>query len=232
MTRAISLLLLAAAGCSKSAAAALPRAVEYLWSQQANDGGWHSRTYGMLRSGQALTPFVLEALLQVPPVVYPDQPARVDRAIAFLARNTRADGALGLADSIADYPNYSTALAVSALRLTHRRSSDALAQRMAAYLRRQQFTEQNGWRPEHPLYGAWDRGGGRRPQTRYSPLPGCSCNAARISTRNIPTARMEDSSFRPPRPILTRRPPTASMFAAMAPPRRMGYWRCWRLEVR
>src|SRR6202795_4003206 len=104
MRRSISLLLLAAAGCSRTPRAALPRAVEYLWGQQVKDGGWHSRTYGLLRSGQALAPFVWDALLEVPPLVYPVQAARVDRAIAFIANNTRADGALGLADSIPDYP--------------------------------------------------------------------------------------------------------------------------------
>ena len=116
-------------------------------------------TYGLLRSGQALTPFVLDALLQVPPAVYPTQTARVDRAIAFIASNTRADGALGLADSIPDYPNYSTALAVSALCRARRGNWETLAQRMAAYLRAQQFTEQNGWSSEHPVYGAWGMGG-------------------------------------------------------------------------
>ena len=73
--RSISLVLLAAAGCSRTPRAALPHAVEYLWSQQASDGGWHSRTYGLLRSGQALTPFVLDALLQA------EAQQRVDVAI-------------------------------------------------------------------------------------------------------------------------------------------------------
>ena len=160
--RSILLLLLAAAGCSRTPQAALPRAVEYLWSQQANDGGWHSRTYGLLRSGQALTPFVLDALLQVPPSVYPQQAGRAARAITFIAGNLRAEGALGLADSIPDYPNYSTALAVSALSRARRGTWQALVQRMAAYLRTQQFTEHNGWRREHPVYGAWGMGGERR----------------------------------------------------------------------
>ena len=43
----------------------LAKAAGYLWKQQAADGGWHSHTYGLLRSGQALTPFVLGALLEV-----------------------------------------------------------------------------------------------------------------------------------------------------------------------
>jgi squalene-hopene/tetraprenyl-beta-curcumene cyclase len=33
---------------------------------------------------------------------------------------------------------------------------------MVAYLRGQQFTEQNGWRPSDPAYGAWGMGGERR----------------------------------------------------------------------
>ena len=33
---------------------------------------------------------------------------------------------------------------------------------MVGYLRAQQFTEQNGWRPADPVYGAWGMGGGRR----------------------------------------------------------------------
>jgi len=30
---------------------------------------------------------------------------------------------------------------------------------LVAYLRQQQFTEQNGWRPQDPAYGAWGMGG-------------------------------------------------------------------------
>jgi squalene-hopene/tetraprenyl-beta-curcumene cyclase len=33
---------------------------------------------------------------------------------------------------------------------------------MVAYLRAQQFTEQNGWHPADPVYGAWGMGGERR----------------------------------------------------------------------
>ena len=33
---------------------------------------------------------------------------------------------------------------------------------LVAYLRTQQFTGQNGWHPDDPVYGAWGMGGGRR----------------------------------------------------------------------
>ena len=116
----ICILLLAQFGCVRTAQPPLVRAARYLWSQQADDGGWHSHTYGLLRSGQSLTPFVLEALLQIPEQIYPMPQAKVDRAFAFIRNHTQGDGALGMADDIPDYPNYSTALAVSALCRTRR----------------------------------------------------------------------------------------------------------------
>ncbi len=156
-------LLLSQAGCLRARKPALARAAEYLWSQQAGDGGWHSRTYGLLRSGQSLTPFVLEALLQIPENICALPVAKVDRAIAFLRSNTRRDGALGMADpDIPDYPNYSTALAVSALCRARCAGWQEQSQAMVRYLRGQQFTEQNGWRREDAAYGAWGMGGGRR----------------------------------------------------------------------
>src|ERR1700732_2826074 len=105
----ITLLLLAQAGCVRTERPPLARAAQYLWDQQSDDGGWHSHTYGLLRSGQSLTPFVLDALLHVPRETYPLPTAKVDRALAFIRRNTQSSGALGLADpGIPDYPNYST----------------------------------------------------------------------------------------------------------------------------
>jgi hypothetical protein len=154
-------LILVQAGCIQTEQPALVRGAAYLWSRQAEDGGWHSHTYGLLRSGQSLTPFVLEALLQAPP-----PPAdKVDRAVTFIRAHTRPDGAVGLADDdtgIPDYPNYSTALAVSALCRARRAGWEQQVKPMVVYLRAQQFTEQNGWRPVDPAYGAWGMGGGRR----------------------------------------------------------------------
>ena len=104
----------AAAACSwKRERSSLTRAAQYLWAQQAADGGFHSATYGLLRSGQSLTPFVLSALLRVPDATVPA--GAVDRAIAFIRRHTSVDGAVGVTGGDADYPNYATALAVDAL---------------------------------------------------------------------------------------------------------------------
>ena len=153
--RGFVLAALGAASCSrKDSREGLRKAAQYLWSRQAEDGGWHSQAYGLLRSGQSLTPFVLDALLDTP-----GQPAgAVDRAIAFIKKNTNAEGALGVMDSAAvDYPNYATGLAVRALV----RAKSAGWQTMVAYLRAQQFSEAGGWRRADPCYGAWGMGGVR-----------------------------------------------------------------------
>jgi Prenyltransferase and squalene oxidase repeat len=155
--------LLVLAGCAPHAQPVSYKAAAWLWSRQESDGGWHSHTYGLLRSGQSLTPFVLDALLEVPESVYPQPRAAVDRAIAFIRAHTHPTGALGTADrDIPDYPNYSTALAVSALVRARRPGWQQQIAPMVAYLRTQQFTEQNGWHPPDPAYGAWGMGGERR----------------------------------------------------------------------
>jgi hypothetical protein len=112
----------------------------------------------LLKSGQSLTPFVLGALLDLPSDTRPKE--GVDRAFAFIRKNLQPSGALGMADrDIPDYPNYSTALAVIAFVKAGKQPDIAP---MLAYLRTQQFTEQNGWRPNDAAYGGWGMGGDRR----------------------------------------------------------------------
>ena len=52
----------AAAHVKERIAPAMEKGMAFLRASQAADGGWHSKAYGMLKSGQALTPFVLHAL--------------------------------------------------------------------------------------------------------------------------------------------------------------------------
>ena len=155
----------AAAACSWTRERGpLARAAEYLWAQQAADGGFHSATYGLLRSGQSLTPFVLGALLRVPGATMPAPPGAVERAIAFIRQHTSPDGAVGVAGGDADYPNYATALAVDALVVARRSSFTPDIAKMVAQLRAQQFSDANGWASEHMAYGGWGMGGAiRRP---------------------------------------------------------------------
>ena len=116
---------------------------------------------------------MLGALLRVPESAVPAPAGAVDRALAFIRRHTSVDGAVGVTGGDADYPNYATALAVDAL-VAARRGLPAVAAvtheakvgswtadiaPMIAQLRAQQFSEANGWTPEHPAYGGWGMGG-------------------------------------------------------------------------
>jgi hypothetical protein len=148
----------ARAGTTDPGRDAIAKAARYLWSKQGPDGGWHSETYGLLRSGQSLTPFVLLALIEVPL----GPPIPTDLAFQFIRAGLNNQGEVGRSDpSLEDYPNYATSLALRALVRAGKRDG---IDRLGAALLRQQFRESQGWTPEHPAYGAWGMGGPlRRP---------------------------------------------------------------------
>lgn len=163
-----------ATGCSRlRGSSPLRNAARYLWSQQAEDGGFHSTTYGLLRSGQSLTPFVLVALLGVPDNETSRPRGAVERALSFIKANTNADGALGVMDETAsDYPNYATALAVCAMIKARNPGYEKVIEPMVTQLRAQQFSEANGWTSQHASYGGWGMGGAihRPPETGHVDL--------------------------------------------------------------
>ena len=166
MTRTLALLLLGALLLGSCGEAEAPtrhglvrRAAAWLWSQQAADGGWHSDTYGLLGSGQSLTPFVLDVLLSVPPHVASRPEGGVARAVAFLVARVDEQGGLGLADeTLADYPCYATALAVQALGRLPGDEHAALRARMGRWLLARQLAEGAGWGPVDAAYGSWGMG--------------------------------------------------------------------------
>jgi hypothetical protein len=163
---------------------ALAAAAEYLWSKQADDGGWHSPQYGLLKSGQALTPFVLSALLDVPHEIVPRIDGRVDRAMAFIISHIDDAGRLGCSDpEVIEYPVYSTAYALRCLSVApnepvgpwpqHGRYDEALQARakklgrdpekpaaslqkeMVKFLVSAQYRQDNGFKETDAAYGGW-----------------------------------------------------------------------------
>lgn len=130
-------------------------AAAYLWAQQAEDGGWHSRTHALLRSGQALTPFILFTLNEADL----GKPAGTEDALEFIRQHTNEMGVLGLSDPIiVEYPNYATAYALRALKQVGLPQDAALIRLMRAYLLDQQFDESRAVKPSHPAYGGWGFG--------------------------------------------------------------------------
>jgi hypothetical protein len=147
---------------SRFAAAPLTKACAYLWNQQAADGGWHSAQYALMRSGQALTPFVLRALLDVPESIAPRPAGGVARALDFIRHHVDEHGALGHADpDVVEYPVYSTSYALRCLVTVQddpelARPTDAqLMSRMFIFLSAAQFDESEGFETNNPAYGGW-----------------------------------------------------------------------------
>ena len=141
---------------------ALTRAVAYLWSKQAQDGSWRSEQYGVMRSGESLTPFVLHALLQTIDQMSSDEAGRVLRAARFITAHLDEKGALGRCDpDVLEYPVYSTAYAVESFRriqsfheLLGPDGNRDIA-RMRAFLVAAQYQESNGFSTTDVAYGGW-----------------------------------------------------------------------------
>lgn len=137
----------------------LRRAADYLWSQQSSDGAWRSHQYAMLRSGQAYTPFVLRALLGLPPEFLHGRQQQIERGLDFIRGSINPDGCIGLNDpDITEYPNYATSYGLRCLVSVGKPTDRLFTERMIRYLQSQQLTEQRGFAPEHLAYGAWGFG--------------------------------------------------------------------------
>ncbi len=134
----------------------LERACTFLWQQQSEDGGWHSRTYAVLRSGQALTPYCLEALLRVPETVVRRSADRVAAGLAFIRRHAEPLGVMGWDDpEVPEYPNHSTAAAIGSLTAGGQVDDQGLIERLAQSLITAQYAEPHGFTDRQLAYGAW-----------------------------------------------------------------------------
>ncbi len=154
-----------ASGCSganrhaPTAESVLVQAVDYLWEQQQSDGGWHSATHGLLRGGEAWSPFVSFYLLQVPDSIRTKPAGAGARAVSFVRDHVNREGIVGLSDpTVLEYPNYSTSYALRVLLRWGEKADGGLADTMAAYLRNQQFVERRGIDSLHRGYGSWGFG--------------------------------------------------------------------------
>jgi len=144
------------AACDSRTAAA--RAADWLWSQQQPDGSWRSANYAVLRSGQALTPFVLATLLAAG-AVPKEHAADAERARAFVRSSIGADGAVGYADAdLLEYPVYATSLAIVVLRRSGAPDDAPRVAAMARWLAGQQCGEARGFTEATPAYGAFGFG--------------------------------------------------------------------------
>jgi len=142
----------------------LNKATAFLQAKQSADGAWRSETYGLLKSGQSLTPFVLFALTDSPDGSQIPNEDSVRRAMRFLRNQSDPNGVHGRADpDFLDYPNYSTAYALRCFLRFGNEDDRARIGKMTSYLEAQQFSEKAGFEPNSPAYGGWGFGINGRP---------------------------------------------------------------------
>ena len=145
---------------------ALDQAVEYLWSKQTEDGSWRSDHYGVMGSGESLSPFVLHALLQTIDSPSSDEAGKVLRASHFIEQHLDDQGAVGRSDpDVLEYPVYSTAFAIeSFLRIQQYQkmlgpggwqSNWHTIRQMQDFLVAAQYQEANGFSDRDVPYGGW-----------------------------------------------------------------------------
>jgi hypothetical protein len=135
----------------------LARGVEWLLNQQAEDGGWHSETYGALRQGAAVTAQAIYALCHVPHGL---DKARIDKALArglaFLAPGIKLRGFVACPDGSLDYPTYGTAMLATAARLRDFGMPAEQRAKFVAWVMSGQLHESREFTEKSPHYGGWD----------------------------------------------------------------------------
>ncbi len=142
---------------SAEAAKILARAAKFLEAAQDTDGAWRSQRYSFFRSGDALTPFVLNSL-QLAGVAPTSACHRGDErsAFDFLRAAVNSDGVLGMGeDEASGYPTYATALALRCLAAVEDRGDRELIRRMRKTLLDWQYSEMHGYGVDSLAYGAW-----------------------------------------------------------------------------
>ncbi|GAA4457494.1 terpene cyclase/mutase family protein [Novipirellula rosea] len=140
---------------------------DYLIGQQSPDGGWKSQTYALLKSGQALTPFVL-SILQDCNSSFAESVAAA-RARSWMINQMR-NGVLGVADAdVLEYPVFASAFALRCFEAMP--DNDAAVDSLRRFLIREQFTESRGFSKSDLAYGGWGFGGTQPPgQTGHMDL--------------------------------------------------------------
>jgi squalene-hopene/tetraprenyl-beta-curcumene cyclase len=134
------------------------QAITFLKSKQADDGTW-----GGAQAAPALTGIVTAALLKSGKV--PANDPAIAKALAYIeGMHDLKDGHLAGKTKI-NLHNYVTSVNIMALRAADPEGQkyQAVVQKAAAYLKKLQWSEEQGKKPEDAIYGGAGYGGGSRP---------------------------------------------------------------------
>jgi squalene-hopene/tetraprenyl-beta-curcumene cyclase len=134
-------------------AVGLSAATKFLAARQSGDGAWRSDVYGPFKEGDALTPLVLNALLEAPPAE--QNQFATAKATRYLVAMIGDDGTVRLPRNGLAYPTYTAAGAVIALARQRNGQLQLACDAWLKYLRERQLAEPLGWQPDDAFYGGW-----------------------------------------------------------------------------
>ncbi len=146
----------AAAGVDKAAQAALAKAIDFLMSQQGEDGSFKSKAYGALRQGPVMTSLALYAMGHVPEELAAPHHEKLQQAYDYLQQGLERHGQISAPDGTLDYPTYDAALVLIGTRRLKLAMTEDDRRKLELLLIDAQLTEQQGIKPDSIHYGGWD----------------------------------------------------------------------------
>jgi hypothetical protein len=135
--------------------ASLTKALNWLLAQQADDGGWHSTTYGTLKAGaglSALTAYTLSRIPNPPPA----WSEAMERTARFLSAGFPLRKVLSAPDGTLDYPTYAAGLLLSAGKKFPVLLDQIPRAELIQYLLAAQVGAERGFEENSNEYGGWD----------------------------------------------------------------------------
>jgi len=141
---------------NEEARRSLSRGIDFLIAQQAADGGWHSRTYGQLKDGAAITTLILDALGYCEAAEQQKHLVAIKKAIGFLDQGLAKKGTIASPDGSLDFPTYAAALYLTAARRLGLSIDGANRRRLLDYLLGAQVVAARGFASDSPSFGGWD----------------------------------------------------------------------------
>ena len=158
----------------------LTKAARFLVSQQTEDGGWHSDTYGNLKGGVATTALVCYALAHLPEEIRKEHDPAIRRGleqlVSQISKAEREGGTVGFVGDQhggANYPTYVTGMTLATYYRLGWELPAADEEAMIEYLESAQLGRSRGWEVDDPEFGGWDLMGdqlieGRTPGSNVS----------------------------------------------------------------
>ncbi len=134
----------------------LEAGLQYLMQLQSKDGAWHSRHYGSLKQGAALTTLVLYSASHLSEETREPFKRQIDAGFEFLQAGIERSNFVTNPEGSEDYPVYCTAMLLVASERMDLPLSDQAKTGMVKYLIESQVAQSRGFVEDHVEFGGWD----------------------------------------------------------------------------